>query len=278
MKKGIQLISWSLLALSILAWGGVWYAGSYLVREASVRASSASVADQQVDKIAFTQRLKTLASDTRQERGELDSLVSHDVVSIVNIIESTGSTLGVDVQVNDALPLGVSQTLPDGSTVRAVAFVIESQGSYASLMRLLGRVSKGSNYRQARFLMATFRKNSRTYHCVNLIMSSLTNIYRQLRELYDARHEPEHIRPLAEIYWRILLLTSVLCIALILAYGVSEFVTVLGKLGSGGSAGSSTPVVLDRNQLTEALDAYRDRQARPGVVSGGGDILVDPSR
>lgn len=137
MKKNIHALALSLLLLAVAAWGGVWYAGSYILNEAGRRASSASVADQQVDKVAFAQRVKALATDTKSDRDTLDALMSNDVVSIVNVIESVGKNAGVSTHVNDALPLGDAQALPDGSSVRSVAFVVESQGSYASLVRLL---------------------------------------------------------------------------------------------------------------------------------------------
>jgi hypothetical protein len=107
-------------------------------------------------------------------------------------------------------------------------------------------------------------------------MTYFTNIFRQLRSLFDARHEPESLRPLAEIYWRALLSVAALCVVGILAYGVSEFVSVLDQLSSGGAAMSNPPTVLDRNQLESTLRAFDARTTISNPLPSAG--VVDPSR
>ena len=126
--------------------------------------------------------------------------------------------------------------------------------------------------------MAVVGAYTRTYYLKNLFMNTLKKIYKQMRELYEYRHEPESVRPLAEIYWRLLLFVAVVCVAMILAYGVSEFIGVISKLNSGSSKNSNPPVVLNRNQLNSTLSGFDARRARVGITSGGGAVLDDPSK
>ncbi|MFA7309438.1 MAG: hypothetical protein WC050_00885 [Candidatus Paceibacterota bacterium] len=108
-------------------------------------------------------------------------------------------------------------------------------------------------------------------------MTYFKNIWDQLRALYEARNEPESVQPLAELYWRLLLSLSVVCVFGIFAYGVSEFVGVLGNLSSASSASLNPPVSLDRKQLEALLAAF---EARSSTTSTNIDpaALVDPSK
>ncbi|TSC63178.1 MAG: Cu2+-exporting ATPase, partial [Parcubacteria group bacterium Athens0416_74] len=43
-------------------------------------------------------------------------------------------------------------------------------------------------------------------------MNSLTHIWNSLSAFYEARHEPENMRPLAELYWRVLLVSALVAL------------------------------------------------------------------
>lgn len=110
-------------------------------------------------------------------------------------------------------------------------------------------------------------------------MTSLASLWNTLRAFYDARHEPENMRPLAEWYWRVLLTASLLAICGILIYGTLGFVGVLRKLSAGELRRRETPPeVLSKKMLTDflvAVDARQDafESAKRSVTSVG-----DPSR
>jgi len=131
MRTKIHIIAWTLVALAFCAWGAVWYVGTLIVSEATARAVNAATAEQQLDRLAYAQRLDSLAADTKAERDRLASLTHADVISIINIIESVGK----GTHVSDALPIGSPQMLPGNVPLQSIQFVVGAQGSFASLMR-----------------------------------------------------------------------------------------------------------------------------------------------
>jgi hypothetical protein len=135
MDRSIQFIAYGLLAIALVTWGGVYIATSRIRESAVALSASASNAQAQADRIAYQKRLSAIASDTQEERAALDALIAPDIVSMVKEIESAGKPLHVTVTVNDAQASG-AQDLPGGGSLRTVTFLVESQGSYASLMKL----------------------------------------------------------------------------------------------------------------------------------------------
>ncbi len=110
-------------------------------------------------------------------------------------------------------------------------------------------------------------------------MNSLTHIWNSLRTFYEARHEPENMRPLAEVYWRVLLVSALVALAGILAFGVWEFIGVTQKLNAGaGLKSSEQSDVLSRKELTEVLDLYQARQAEFDAAKRSRATVPDPSR
>lgn len=135
MRTKIHIIAWTLLALAFCAWGAVWYAGTLIVSEATALSVSAATAEQQLDRLAYAQRLDSLAADTEAERNRLTSFTHADVISIINIIESVGKGGGVSAHVSDALPIGSPQMLPGDVPLQSIQFVVGAQGSFSALMR-----------------------------------------------------------------------------------------------------------------------------------------------
>lgn len=110
-------------------------------------------------------------------------------------------------------------------------------------------------------------------------MTFFTDIWRTLRTFYEARHEPENMRPLAEWYWRTLLVLALFSLGLILVYGTWEFFTVMRKLHAGSELKrSEQPVLLTRKDLTELLAAYEAREAAFEAAKRGRPSVADPSR
>ncbi|MHB1087076.1 MAG: hypothetical protein ACYCZ0_05005 [Minisyncoccota bacterium] len=110
-------------------------------------------------------------------------------------------------------------------------------------------------------------------------MSSLAHIWNSLRTFYEARHEPENMRPLAELYWRVLLISSLVALAGILSFGVWEFIGVTQKLNAGaGLKSSEQSDILTRKDLSEILDLYRARQAEFDAAKASRATVPDPSR
>ena len=136
MNRWIQLFAYALLTVTLVVWAGIYFAAVSIRAHAVELSSSVSSVQAQEDRIAYQKRLSALATDTQSNRAELESLVARDVVSIITMLEEAGKPLRLSVLVNDAQSAGVAQEIPGGGALNAVTFLVESQGSYASLMRL----------------------------------------------------------------------------------------------------------------------------------------------
>lgn len=127
--------------------------------------------------------------------------------------------------------------------------------------------------------MASDAPRARVHDRSRIIMSIFTDMLKRMRALYETRLAPERLRPLAEMYWRFLLVVALLSIIAILMFGVLEFVAVLEDLGSAQSAGSSaSPVALDRSKLESTLTAYQAREAEYQSIQESPGAFADPSK
>lgn len=110
-------------------------------------------------------------------------------------------------------------------------------------------------------------------------MTSFSDITGSLRQFYEARHEPESMKPLAEWYWRSLLMVSTMALVLILAYGAWVFVEVLQRLSEGDSQRrASTRDILSKKDLADTLAAFRARQEEFDTLKRAATSVPDPSR
>lgn len=121
--------------LAVLAWTGIWYLGNGILDAASARASTASSAQVQSDRAAYTQRIAALVADTRDDRATLENASEMHIVSIVTMIENIGTKTGITVKVNNAQSQGSAPELPGGGSLNAFALAIEADGSFAQIMR-----------------------------------------------------------------------------------------------------------------------------------------------
>jgi len=109
-------------------------------------------------------------------------------------------------------------------------------------------------------------------------MTTYTELWNTLRALYEARNEPENIRPLADIYWRLMLSCGLLLIVIAIGWGVWVFVAALSDLSSASPDTSSRPAALDRNQLQAVLAAYQARGQALTAEESQTTHIADPSQ
>lgn len=131
----IIYLSWALLVASLLFFGAVYYEAGAIQSAAESRANAASDAERQLDKSAYSQRVHAIATDTKDERDQLDSYAHLDIVSTVQMLEDTGKSAGVTANVTDALPSGDAQDLPGGEKLQTVSFSLLADGTYQNLIR-----------------------------------------------------------------------------------------------------------------------------------------------
>ncbi|MDB5237961.1 MAG: hypothetical protein JWM46_231 [Candidatus Kaiserbacteria bacterium] len=101
-------------------------------------------------------------------------------------------------------------------------------------------------------------------------------MFKDLQAYYAARHEPESMRPLAEVYWRMLLMIGFLMVFGVLAYGTGEFFGVINNLSSADGSSATHAATLDRNSLQNTLEVLDARRARFDAAPSA--AVSDPSR
>jgi hypothetical protein len=119
-----------LIALSALS--GVAYLAHDVLAEAHARAQTAADSEQAATRTALNERLRALAQDTEETRAQLEALAGRDVVSIIDTIESVGGASATRLTVSSALSGGEGVSVPGGTEMRPIIFVLEIEGSYAS--------------------------------------------------------------------------------------------------------------------------------------------------
>ena len=103
-----------------------------------------------------------------------------------------------------------------------------------------------------------------------------TSLFKDFQSLYAARHEPENMRPLAEVYWRMLLMIGLVMVIGVLIYGTTEFFGVMNNLSAADSSNAPASTALNRPQLQSILSAAHDRQMRFDTPQNA--LATDPSK
>jgi hypothetical protein len=102
--------------------------------------------------------------------------------------------------------------------------------------------------------------------------------FTRVKEMYAARHEPENLRPLAESFWRMLLMIALLLMVGAAVFGVWKFIAVVHVIGAANGAPSSSRAALDRNRLDRFLSDLNARRASFEAAANAGISTPDPSR
>jgi len=134
MKPASTYIAYGALAAAACVWIAVGYFAMVIQNEHAAYAQQTASAAAQSDQAADDARLHVLASGNIERSLKLDALVAPDVSSIIESIRSVGTASGAAVKISAALPGTVPKSQKD---IHAVAFVIESAGSFSSMMRVL---------------------------------------------------------------------------------------------------------------------------------------------
>lgn len=104
------------------------------------------------------------------------------------------------------------------------------------------------------------------------------NIRGRARDMLAAQNEPENLRILAEIFWRLLLFCMLLGVIAVIGYGSWEFFGVLGNLNSIDGTSVQPHAALDRVQLEGTVSGFQSRAQ--ALQSSQADItsIPDPSK
>ncbi len=107
----------------------------------------------------------------------------------------------------------------------------------------------------------------------------MTDAHDSFKELYEARHEPENLRPIAEVYWRVVLLTAIVAAIGIILFGIWEFSAVMKTISTSTSGGGSQAApAIDRAQLEGTLTQFYERRENYELGRATPPAVSDPSK
>jgi len=130
-------LTWLLFPLALLAWIAVGLFAWTIQGDEADRLLRTQTIQESESREATALRLHSIVQDTESERAQLDSLVTVDVVSVVDMLEETGKAAGVKVTVINVLPEGVAAIGAGNANIVATGFVIEAHGRFSALMHVL---------------------------------------------------------------------------------------------------------------------------------------------
>jgi len=111
-------------------------------------------------------------------------------------------------------------------------------------------------------------------------MRSFANMWKNLRDAYVNRYEPENLHTLAAVYWHIVLSIVALVIFGSLCYGLWQLVSIIGVseeevLPLSPQGGTS---ILKKDQLEATVNGFAEREALFNFLKNNPSRLSDPSR
>lgn len=135
--KHLSFISWVALFLTLCALFAEGLFAWNIQNDEGNRAAALLSAEQSSAVQDSSVRMHAIAQDSAPERAALSGLLGSDVVVIVTQLEGVGKTAGVTLKLSGALPETPPAGLSGGSSIQAVGFAIEADGTFAALMRAI---------------------------------------------------------------------------------------------------------------------------------------------
>ena len=124
------------LLLAALLWGIFGYLVFALPQERAQYEEALVVSAQEAVRAESSARVKAIVQDTEVERAALLSLVQVPLIDAIKIVEDAARASGVrTVSIGEATPVSVKTPSPAAPPTTRVAVVVQSQGSFAALMR-----------------------------------------------------------------------------------------------------------------------------------------------
>lgn len=133
--RKITLVAWGAVTAALAAWVLVAAFAWTIFTQESERSSLANDAEAIAARETAELRLHALARDTKSAREQMDFLAKTEILRIADMIEGVGKFAGVEIKISGASP-EPTQPQTNGKTPspRAVDFLVETEGTFASLM------------------------------------------------------------------------------------------------------------------------------------------------
>lgn len=105
-----------------------------------------------------------------------------------------------------------------------------------------------------------------------------TNIWSRARRAWVYRDEPEHARVLAELYWRFLIVFTVLIVAGFSVYGGYLFFSARSLEKEEVLLSGAGIVPFNKAELRTMLEGFAERERRYEALKSEPPQIADPSR
>lgn len=136
--KNSSSLSIILVACAVASWALVWLFSGHIARTEETRAEQVADAQRFSGQQASLLRAQALVQETAQQRSQIDTMLSTDVVSLADMLTEAGRGVGVKVKLSGALPETAPAAAPSAS-LTAVGFVVQADGTFSNLMRAAER-------------------------------------------------------------------------------------------------------------------------------------------
>ncbi|MBI5003839.1 hypothetical protein HZC00_01975 [Candidatus Kaiserbacteria bacterium] len=133
-KSTSTYVAYGAFVATVCVWAGVGFFVNHIQDKRIAYTARMAEAAQQANVAADAAKLRILANNNSERAAKLDTIMSSDVPMIVEMIKSVGTVAGVPVKISGALPTSVPK---NQKGVQAVAFILESTGSFSAMMRVL---------------------------------------------------------------------------------------------------------------------------------------------
>ena len=133
MSRRTTFFAWIVFLSAVCAWAGVGCFAYYISSLESAHTASIQSSQKSAAEAAQVSYLHKVVSSTADERAQLDSITMVDPSALANMVNTAGTSTGVDLKISNASAGNVSSV--DGKTAaQTFSFLVTSQGSFSSVM------------------------------------------------------------------------------------------------------------------------------------------------
>ena len=93
-------------------------------------------------------------------------------------------------------------------------------------------------------------------------MKFFNMLWKELRETLNDGNEPDHIRLLADLYWKVLLLLAFIILVVVFLYSTWGLVRILNDLSVALDTSAPPPPALNRGELNATVSAFETRKTQ----------------
>lgn len=104
------------------------------------------------------------------------------------------------------------------------------------------------------------------------------HFFTQSREALANRDEPEYIRALAVVYWRVLLLAAALIFVLCAVWGFLQLRHVLAAIDTLSETAAQSKAPFNRKDVDDIASGLAKRQDRYQEIRATPPVMADPSQ